>query len=107
MDSVWINHTSQGDGLGSSICWTLEGGSEYCVDVPDDVSSISFTPVFVLLFSLCPSLLFPLVIFLCISLPPSLSCVCEEIITGLRERKEGKPHQTNTWTEVFATGLRR
>eukprot|EP00752_Nemacystus_decipiens_P007960 g7113.t1 len=31
--TAWIKHTSPGDELGSSICWTHETSAEYCVDV--------------------------------------------------------------------------
>lgn len=50
VDTAWINHTSQGeDGESSAICWSREGGAEYCVDVPDDVS-LDFTSLLFLSF---------------------------------------------------------
>lgn len=49
VSTAWIDHTSQGDELGSSICWTHEDSAEYCVDVSDDVSELRACLVFCVL----------------------------------------------------------
>lgn len=39
VETVWVDHISPGDIDGWSMCWTREGGQEYCVDTSDDVSA--------------------------------------------------------------------
>lgn len=45
MDTAWIDHTSEGDDVGSSICWSHEGGTSYCV-AESDVSRNLFLSLF-------------------------------------------------------------